>query len=224
VKVYGQENVILDDFTIGERRISANKFEMLKSCELNESDVLVTMMGTIGKCAVFPSDAERGIMDSHLLRIQPDPALATSEFLALTLTAETVVLPQIRRLSHGSIMSGLSSNIVRRLEIPLPSVSEQQRIVEILGTVDQVIRSTEHLIAKLEQVKQGLLHDLLTRASTRAAHCVMRAAIPSSSRTQHWARFLAIGQSNRAETCAGRSSSGSSFAPHSGTRRQASRF
>jgi type I restriction enzyme S subunit len=163
VKVYGQENVILDDFTIGERRISANKFEMLKSCELNESDVLVTMMGTIGKCAVFPSDAERGIMDSHLLRIQPDPALATSEFLALTLTAETVVLPQIRRLSHGSIMSGLSSNIVRRLEIPLPSVSEQQRIVEILGTVDQVIRSTEHLIAKLEQVKQGLLHDLLTR-------------------------------------------------------------
>jgi type I restriction enzyme S subunit len=40
---------------------------------------------------------------------------------------------------------------------------EQQRIAEILDTVDEAIRKTEQLIAKLKQVKQGLLHDLLTR-------------------------------------------------------------
>jgi type I restriction enzyme S subunit len=40
---------------------------------------------------------------------------------------------------------------------------EQQRIAEILNTVDETIRNTELLIAKLKQVKQGLLQDLLTR-------------------------------------------------------------
>ncbi len=164
VKVYGQENVILDDFEVGSRRISPSKFELLKSCELQAFDVVLTMMGTIGKCSVFPRNAERGIMDSHLLRIQPDPNLATSEFLARTLMAETVVVPQISRLSHGSIMSGLSSKIVRRLEIPLPSLAEQARIVQILDTVDAAIKATDRVIAKLEQVKQGLLHDLLSGA------------------------------------------------------------
>ena len=42
-------------------------------------------------------------------------------------------------------------------------MTEQQRIAEILDTVDEAIRSTERLIAKLEQTKLGLLHDLLTR-------------------------------------------------------------
>jgi len=43
---------------------------------------------------------------------------------------------------------------------PLP---EQRRIAEILDTLDEAIRKTEQIIAKLQQMKQGLLHDLLTR-------------------------------------------------------------
>lgn len=44
--------------------------------------------------------------------------------------------------------------------LPLP---EQRRIAEILDTVDEAIQQTEALIAKLKEMKQGLLHDLLTR-------------------------------------------------------------
>lgn len=40
---------------------------------------------------------------------------------------------------------------------------EQRRIAEILDTLDEAIRKTEQVIAKLQQMKQGLLHDLLTR-------------------------------------------------------------
>ena len=49
------------------------------------------------------------------------------------------------------------------LNVTLPPLPEQRRIAEILDTVDEAIRKTEQLIAKLKQVKQGLLHDLLTR-------------------------------------------------------------
>jgi type I restriction enzyme S subunit len=45
----------------------------------------------------------------------------------------------------------------------LPSAPEQVWVAEVLDTVDDAIRGTEQVIAKLEQVKRGLLHDLLTR-------------------------------------------------------------
>ena len=46
--------------------------------------------------------------------------------------------------------------------LPLPPMTEQRRIAKILDTVDQVIRSSDRLIAKLEQARHGLLQDLLT--------------------------------------------------------------
>lgn len=45
----------------------------------------------------------------------------------------------------------------------VPPGPEQARIAEVLDTVDEAIRTTEQVIAKLELVKRGLLQDLLTR-------------------------------------------------------------
>lgn len=162
-KVYGQENVISEDWSLGNRRITDAKFRLLSGCRLDPGDVVLTMMGTIGKCAVFPDDAEPGLMDSHLLKIQPDPRVVDRSYLRLVIQAEQVVGRQVVRMSHGSIMSGLSSGIVRRLRVPVPSLPEQRRIATILDTADEAIRRTEQLIAKLEQMKRGLLYDLLTR-------------------------------------------------------------
>jgi type I restriction enzyme S subunit len=47
--------------------------------------------------------------------------------------------------------------------VPVPPLDEQRRSAEILDTFDTTIRQTEAIIEKLKQVKQGLLHDLLTR-------------------------------------------------------------
>lgn len=51
-------------------------------------------------------------------------------------------------------------NLYEVYDLPL---SEQRRIAEILDAADEAIRQTERVIAKLRQVKAGLLHDLLTR-------------------------------------------------------------
>lgn len=48
-------------------------------------------------------------------------------------------------------------------ELYVPPMHEQKNIATILDTLDTQIRQTEAIIAKLQQVKQGLLHDLLTR-------------------------------------------------------------
>jgi type I restriction enzyme, S subunit len=47
--------------------------------------------------------------------------------------------------------------------VHLPPLLEQRRIAEVLGALDDAIRDSELVIAKLMQVKDGLLRDLLTR-------------------------------------------------------------
>lgn len=64
---------------------------------------------------------------------------------------------------QGSGQPNLSKRALDSLVLKRPSIREQRCIAEILDTLDEAIRKTEQIIAKLKQVKQGLLHDLLTR-------------------------------------------------------------
>lgn len=50
-----------------------------------------------------------------------------------------------------------------RWVVPNPSHEEKRAIAGVLESLDTTIRQTEAIIEKLKQVKQGLLHDLLTR-------------------------------------------------------------
>ena len=69
----------------------------------------------------------------------------------------------LRACITGSAQPQIIGSDLRRVRISLPPKSEQHRIAEILDTLDDAIQKTEQLIAKLKQIKQGLLHDLLTR-------------------------------------------------------------
>jgi len=73
------------------------------------------------------------------------------------------VTAQAVRNAIGSSYPALNDSDVRRLKVFLPSYEEQQRISQILNTLDTAIHETEAIIVKLKAVKQGLLHDLLTR-------------------------------------------------------------
>ena len=81
-KVYGQENIIAGDFGRGSRFLSEDKFRELSSYEIKPGDVLITMMGTSGRCGVAPRLMQPGVMDSHLLRIRVN-ASVSPEFLSL---------------------------------------------------------------------------------------------------------------------------------------------
>jgi type I restriction enzyme S subunit len=67
------------------------------------------------------------------------------------------------RLGQGSSVFHISAAHIGAYLVPMPPLSEQHAIAAVLDAVDDAIRKTEQVIAKLQQVKQGLLHDLLTR-------------------------------------------------------------
>ena len=155
IKVYGQENLIARDWDVGNRRVTPETFHSLRTCELHPGDVVIGMMGSLGHCEVFSSDAEPGLMDSHLLRIQAHQDLLTPEYLRLLVLSDETTR-QIGRLSHGSIMAGLSSKVVRRVRLFVPPLEEQRRVAEILDTIDETIQATERVIAKLRFAHEAL--------------------------------------------------------------------
>ena len=72
-------------------------------------------------------------------------------------------LQDIHQKTPQTTVKHLSVRDLNRLSIEVPQVNEQKLIARILDTLDFQIQKTEALIAKLEKVKEGLLHDLLTR-------------------------------------------------------------
>lgn len=74
-----------------------------------------------------------------------------------------LLVSELTRRASGTTFLEISGREFGSVRVPLPPLSEQRRIAEILDTLDEAIRGTEQVIAKLQQMKQGLLHDLLTR-------------------------------------------------------------
>jgi type I restriction enzyme S subunit len=63
----------------------------------------------------------------------------------------------------GSAINNLRNSHVEAFPCLIPECTEQRRIAAVLDTADEAIAKTEVVIAKLKQVRTGLLHDLLTR-------------------------------------------------------------
>ena len=73
------------------------------------------------------------------------------------------VQPKAEAAAVGSTVKGIRIQGYLSISVPWAPAVEQPLIVSILDILDTTIRQTEEIIDKLKQVKQGLLHDLLTR-------------------------------------------------------------
>ena len=70
---------------------------------------------------------------------------------------------QLIKLKPGSEHKRFWISEYSRLSIPLPPLPEQQKIAEILETIDNAIEKTDKIIEKYKRIKQGLMQDLITK-------------------------------------------------------------
>ncbi|MFU2158429.1 restriction endonuclease subunit S [Caldisericum sp. AR60] len=70
---------------------------------------------------------------------------------------------ELIKQSVGTTVISLRLPHFQNLHIPLPPIPEQHKIAEILETVDNAIEKTDAIIEKYNRIKQGLMHDLLTK-------------------------------------------------------------
>jgi type I restriction enzyme S subunit len=165
-KVYGQENVIADDFSKGARFISNEKFREMSVYKISPGDLLVTMMGTAGRCKTVPSNIAPGIMDSHLLRMRFGQE-SLPDFVELLIDKSIYINHQVRLNGKGSIMHGLNSSIIKELLIALPPVNEQASILAFLdheaARIDALIEEQQRLIELLKEKRQALISQAVTK-------------------------------------------------------------
>ena len=134
-------------------------YEGLTCCAaklLPEGSLLVTTRATIGGVAVskLPVCTNQGFKN-----IVPNEMSNVDFYYHLF----SVIVPELSRLASGSTFPEINQRNFEAIIVPMPSKEEQRHIAEILDTIDETIQKTEALISKLKAMKQGLLHDLLTR-------------------------------------------------------------
>lgn len=165
-KVYGQENIIKDDMSVGHRYIDDSKFSELKVYEIMTDDIVITMMGTTGKSKVIPNGIEKGIMDSHLIRLRSKQN-TNPKFISLLINDSDYILTQIKNNSKGAIMEGLNSTIIKSLNIILPPLREQNLLMDFLdhktNQIDTLIQKKQNQIDLLKEQRTAIINQAVTK-------------------------------------------------------------
>lgn len=130
--VYEQQHAIYDQFEDIRYFIDENKFNEMKRFELNSGDLIMSCSGTMGKIAIVPENIKKGIINQALLKLTPSPKKISTVFLKLWMQSESFQ-DSLKEYSGGAAIQNVASvAILKQIEIPLPPLPEQQRIVSIL--------------------------------------------------------------------------------------------
>lgn len=159
-KVYGQQEVVAKDLNAEAYFVSETTFSRHKSCAVRPGDLLMTMMGTIGRVYRVPEGAPEGIINPRLVRLAFDASRLLPEYAEIAFQH-----PPLQRLldrrSHGGTMQGLNLEALASIRLQLPPLPEQHKIAETLRNWDTAIRKTEQLIAAKERHYAGLVGRLI---------------------------------------------------------------
>ena len=148
---------------VGSEKISTGAHTSMARSTVRGGDILMTITGYVGRSCRYPPDLPEANINQHIARIRvTDTARVDPSFVGWALQ-DPRQKARLERDLTGLAYPQISLAQVQAIPLPVPRLPEQRRIAEILDTLDEAIRKTEQLIVKLKQVKQGLLHDLLTR-------------------------------------------------------------
>jgi type I restriction enzyme S subunit len=125
--------------------------------------VVVTTRATLGEAAIaaVPLATNQGFK-SIIPREGTDPVF--------TYYLMSQIRQKMVRLASGTTFLEISKSDFEKIHLQRPKITEQRRIALVLKAMDEAIAKMEAVIAKLKQVRAGLLYDLLTRGLDEHGH------------------------------------------------------
>jgi restriction endonuclease S subunit len=149
-KVYGQEQAIADDLSIGNYYIDEEKYQELKSCEIKSNDILISLVGTVGKVTIVPEEFQKGIINPRLIKITLDLNKMIPKYFKYYFRSESII-EQVNQQTGGLTMSVLNGRILKTLKFLVPPLETQKHIVEQIEREQELVNANKKLITIFEQ-------------------------------------------------------------------------
>lgn len=126
--------------------------------DLNKNSILISLNGTIGNLGFYNDE---GIILGKSAGYINLSEYVNKKFIYYILASERIQKNFIKELT-GTTIKNLSLNTLRETKIAIPSKEEQDKISKVLITIDSEMEEYENKKQKLEELKKGLMQQLLT--------------------------------------------------------------
>lgn len=116
----------------------------------------------VGLCSVLMDDVPNLYLNSFCFGFRINKPLEANPLYLVYFFRSGAGRELLYSLAQGATRYNLSKRNFLELEIPFPSVKEQNAIAEVLSDIDAEIDALENRRAKLRAIKQGMMQELLT--------------------------------------------------------------
>lgn len=145
------KNVYDDLITFDEPRYLTEKDFLIENRRTNVSsnDILLTIVGTIGRVAVVPETAPKLCLQRSVAVLKPDLSIVIPRFLMYQLQN---LRPKIEAEAKGVAQKGIYLKQVESLEISSFSLDRQKKIVYVLDEISKLISLRKKQLQKLDDL------------------------------------------------------------------------
>lgn len=158
-RVTDLKNPLVDFSEMPKLNISNKDYEDFKICK---DDFLFARSGAIGRYGIFENDAKPAIFGSYIIRFRFDLQLVVNRYVGYFYES-SICRQQLKSISQGNANVNINAENIKSLNLPIPPLPEQQKIADILTTVDDKLENIESQIAEYIKLKTGLMQQLLTK-------------------------------------------------------------
>lgn len=144
----------------GIKRVTYEFHKQHLKSKLQADDLLTVQTGDVGLTTIIPRALE-GANCHALIITRFIKNKAYPKFYSFYLNSNNG-RSRLKGIETGTTMKHINVGDMIHFQVPLPSLTEQQAIAEVLSDTDNLIQTLEKQIAKKRLIKQGVMQKLLT--------------------------------------------------------------